>query len=230
MFSKIILKSLLFIVCVNFAQITYAQEIRVIDNKGTLKNVNNNVVTHSNTEPTTPLEGDIWFDTTLAITTIKIRDGNLWRVLRTGRSLFSVVTTRATPNVNVKPTDITNYSLRSDVLPTTTIAVQAGDIIDVRVNISEEFNVGVLTYDNIGDLLSIYATLNGNSILSQPTTIISGGDNSFEIAEGFLSRVFPISANGTLNIDIQIKFKTTVERNFSTDNSGVGSLQAIIYR
>ena len=41
-----------------------AQEEIVIDHKGTLTKVRNNVVTSSTTAPTTPLEGDIWFDTT----------------------------------------------------------------------------------------------------------------------------------------------------------------------
>ncbi|CAM1333033.1 hypothetical protein [Tenacibaculum aestuariivivum] len=40
-----------------------AQEVRIIDNKGTIKTVNNNNVTSGNTEPTAPVEGDVWFDT-----------------------------------------------------------------------------------------------------------------------------------------------------------------------
>lgn len=41
-----------------------AQEVRVIDNKGTIQTVNNNTVTTSTTAPTLPLENDVWFDTT----------------------------------------------------------------------------------------------------------------------------------------------------------------------
>lgn len=40
-----------------------AQEVNVVDNKGTIQTVNNNQVTSSNTQPTTPLQSDIWFDT-----------------------------------------------------------------------------------------------------------------------------------------------------------------------
>ncbi len=40
-----------------------AQEVRVIDNKGTIRTVRNNKVTTSNTAPVLPVEGDIWFDT-----------------------------------------------------------------------------------------------------------------------------------------------------------------------
>jgi hypothetical protein len=41
----------------------YAQEIRVIDNKGTIKTVQNNQVTTSATAPTESVIGDVWFDT-----------------------------------------------------------------------------------------------------------------------------------------------------------------------
>ncbi|MFT7900445.1 hypothetical protein VBY74_10700 [Tenacibaculum ascidiaceicola] len=41
-----------------------AQEVRVIDNKGTIQTVNNNTVTTSTTAPTLPVENDVWFDTT----------------------------------------------------------------------------------------------------------------------------------------------------------------------
>jgi len=47
-----------------FTLSTNAQEVRVIDNKGTIQTVNNNTVTTSTTAPTTPVENDVWFDTT----------------------------------------------------------------------------------------------------------------------------------------------------------------------
>lgn len=58
-----------------------AQLIRVIDNKGTIANVRNNQVTTALTAPTTPLEGDIWFDSTTAIS--KVWDGTTWKVIDT---------------------------------------------------------------------------------------------------------------------------------------------------
>ena len=56
-----------------------AQLVRVIDNKGTMANVRNNQVTTALTAPTTPLEGDIWFDSTTAIS--KVWDGTIWKVV-----------------------------------------------------------------------------------------------------------------------------------------------------
>ena len=54
-----------------------AQVVRVIDNKGTITEVNNNQVTTALTAPTTPVEGDIWFDTTT--NTKKVWDGAAWK-------------------------------------------------------------------------------------------------------------------------------------------------------
>ena len=76
MFHKGILKILIFILCTNCIQINFAQEIRVIDNKGTLKTAINNSVITSVSAPTSPLVGDIWFDNTdLDKIRTKIYDG-----------------------------------------------------------------------------------------------------------------------------------------------------------
>ena len=56
-----------------------AQLVRVIDNKGTISNVRNNQVSTALIAPTMPLEGDIWFDTTTAIS--KVWNGNSWNVV-----------------------------------------------------------------------------------------------------------------------------------------------------
>lgn len=70
----------------------YSQEVRVIDNKGTIKNINK--VISSNATPTSNLEGDIWFDTNLDI--IKIWDNDSdglgtpgWRNLNEGSYIDS---------------------------------------------------------------------------------------------------------------------------------------------
>lgn len=78
MFSQGILKYILFIICAICMQITHSQEIRVIDNKGTLKTANNNSVTSSETQPSFALEGDIWFDTSTTPTLIKVYNDSNW--------------------------------------------------------------------------------------------------------------------------------------------------------
>ena len=84
MFYKGVLKILIFILCANCIQISSAQEIRVIDNKGTLKTAINNHVTTSATAPTAPLIADIWFDNTdLDKIRTKIYDGTNWKLVNT---------------------------------------------------------------------------------------------------------------------------------------------------
>ena len=60
-----------------FSISTNAQEVRVIDNKGTLTTINK--VTTSSTAPTDPVTGDVWYDDTIPAETIgKIYDGTNW--------------------------------------------------------------------------------------------------------------------------------------------------------
>ncbi len=65
-----------------FTLSTNAQEVRVIDNKGTIQKINNNTVTTSDTQPTNPVENDIWFETKTTVpidhTLIKVYDGASW--------------------------------------------------------------------------------------------------------------------------------------------------------
>lgn len=80
---------LFFLLCTTFG---VAQEFRVIDNKGTIRTVTSNSVTTSATAPTSPVEGDVWFDTTTNIS--KIYDGSNW--LTIDPDTVSVTTTTPT--------------------------------------------------------------------------------------------------------------------------------------
>ncbi len=67
-----------------------AQIGRVIDNKGTIREVRNNQVTTSSIEPTSPLENDIWIDTTS--NTVKVWEGtplNAWQEMASIRNWIS---------------------------------------------------------------------------------------------------------------------------------------------
>ncbi|SFD06459.1 hypothetical protein SAMN04487987_103310 [Algibacter pectinivorans] len=55
-----------------------AQEVRVIDNKGTLETIRNNQVTTAAIAPVNPLEGDVWFDTSGTTSVTKTFDGTNW--------------------------------------------------------------------------------------------------------------------------------------------------------
>ncbi len=51
---------------------TNAQEIKTVDNKGTIKIIKNNQTKTSNTAPSNPIEGDVWFDTSSNPYTLKM--------------------------------------------------------------------------------------------------------------------------------------------------------------
>lgn len=55
-----------------------AQEVRVIDNKGTLETIRNNQVTTAAIAPIAPLEGDVWFDTSGTTSVTNTFDGTNW--------------------------------------------------------------------------------------------------------------------------------------------------------
>ncbi len=69
-----------------------AQEETVIDNKGNIVTVRNNVVTISTSAPITPVEGDVWFDDTDPSNRItSVWDGTAWQEIiheGTSGSLF----------------------------------------------------------------------------------------------------------------------------------------------
>ncbi|WP_418653047.1 hypothetical protein [Tenacibaculum soleae] len=82
-----------------------AQEIRVIDKKGTIQTVNNNLVTTSPTFPSNPVEGDIWFDTTNSL--IRIFDPSLplpitnqWATITSTATSSNIYTTDDTLTAN----------------------------------------------------------------------------------------------------------------------------------
>jgi hypothetical protein len=110
-----------------------------------------------------------------------------------------------------------------------------GDFVDVRVNISEDFppanNNNGATYNAIGDVLRCYTTT--PNLIGAPTrieTLITGGDNSLEIAAGSLNQMFMVTSEGTLTIGIEVKYNVSYPRVYSTERSGRGALQVILYR
>ena len=61
-----------------FLQITVAQKLNAIDQKGTKIEIINNKVTTAATAPLNPNSNDVWFDTSTAPTTVKIYNGTAW--------------------------------------------------------------------------------------------------------------------------------------------------------
>tara|TARA_B110000238_G_scaffold5765_1_gene5690 strand:- start:280 stop:600 length:321 start_codon:yes stop_codon:yes gene_type:complete len=93
-------------------------------------------------------------------------------------------------------------------LPTTTINVKTGDIIDVRVQISEQFS----NYNDMGDVIRL--DVNTPSLINSPTmieTLIAGGDNRFEVASASLNQLFTVTGDGSLTIGIQVNTVTILQ-------------------
>ena len=84
----------LFLTCaLAFISIANAQEVRVIDNKGTIKTINNNQVTTGTTLPAgyLPFKGDVWFDDSATPTQTKIYDGINWVIAGAGPRVYTGV-------------------------------------------------------------------------------------------------------------------------------------------
>jgi hypothetical protein len=161
----------------------------------------------------------------------KIAVGNDGGAFSNARSLFSVTTTAAIADVPFDPTsqqaDNAEWIDMNSALPTTTISVKTGDIIDVRVQISEQFS----NYNDMGDVIRLY--VNTPSLIGSPTmieTLIAGGDNTFEVAAASLNQLFTVTGDGSLTIGIQVQYSDNSQRTYSTNRSGLGGLQVIIYR
>ncbi|MEE4000463.1 hypothetical protein V1T75_08930 [Tenacibaculum sp. FZY0031] len=87
-----------------------AQEVRVIDNKGTIQTVNNNTVTTSTTAPTLPVENDVWFDTTN--NQIKIYDTvDGWKLITSTLASQNIYTADDALTANRKLSGINNFGL-----------------------------------------------------------------------------------------------------------------------
>lgn len=84
MYQQKVTTILLFFILSFSYNISKAQEVRVIDNKGTKVTVRNNQVSLSNTNPLFPIEGDIWFDNSdVDHIVTKIYDDATWRLVNT---------------------------------------------------------------------------------------------------------------------------------------------------
>lgn len=64
-----------------FLQITVAQKLNAIDQKGTKIEIINNKVTTAATAPSNPNSNDIWFDTSTTPFTLKVYNGTAWLIM-----------------------------------------------------------------------------------------------------------------------------------------------------
>jgi hypothetical protein len=82
----------LFLTCaLAFISIANAQEVRVIDNKGTIKKINKVTTDGTAPAPADSLTGDIWFDDSATPTQTKIYNGGNWIIAGAGPRVYTGV-------------------------------------------------------------------------------------------------------------------------------------------
>lgn len=130
--SRLLLASVLLL----FLQPTAnAQEETVIDNKGNIVEVRNTVVTTATAAPVTPVQNDIWFDTTADLT--KIYDGTTWVIINAD-ALASK------ENATNKSTDVTLSDATNTEFPTE-LAVKS--YVDGQIASTADDDITAVSFD-----------------------------------------------------------------------------------
>ncbi|WP_111710197.1 hypothetical protein [Lutibacter citreus] len=172
----------LLICFLNIFYISFAQEFKAINNKGTIINVRNNTVITSNTAPTNALEGDVWIDNTIPENLVTyIKDTTKWNIIESHESK-TVILNSSTQKSLIAASN-TFYTL-----PLTTSNVQT-------------INSNYFEVSNSGPGSSIKILKDGNYLISgeiSVTNMPSGGTkfilgvmlNSDSARIGYLSRGF----------------------------------------
>ena len=143
------------------SQISWAQEIRVIDNKGTINNFRNNQLTNSVIEPANPLENDVWFNSLIT----KIWDGTAWKSMLSESKSKTLI-------LNKEDGNLQTTNARLD-LPLTT-----GD----RVTSNTDTYYTVINIP--GDGVQIEILKAGNYLISAELSVdnMPAGDTEYELA------------------------------------------------
>jgi hypothetical protein len=82
---------LLFLLFFHLTNFVFTQEISVIDNKGNILLTTSNSVNTANTAPSSPVEGDIWFDNSDTSNIIsKVYNGSSWDELVSGNLFWKI--------------------------------------------------------------------------------------------------------------------------------------------
>lgn len=183
------------------SQISWAQEIRVIDNKGTINNFRNNQLTNSVIEPANPLENDVWFNSLIT----KIWDGTAWKSMLSKSKTLILNNEDGTP---VTGTDrVTPLDLPLTVLDTLTIN-------------STYYTVTNNTLPNIGVQIEILKA--GNYLISAELSFdnMPAGDTEYELAILINDVIAGYLSQGYASIPIP---------NDPEDEMGIGVTGALMY-
>ena len=96
--------------------------------------------------------------------------------------------------------------------------VVVGDVVEINSAVSGVY----LAYNDIGDTFKIKYFINSGTVTDTVTsTVIAGGDNSIEIAQGNLYTPILITQSGTINIQIDIMCFNNNQRTYSANRTGI---------
>ncbi|MBL4746496.1 MAG: hypothetical protein JKY08_09015 [Flavobacteriaceae bacterium] len=154
-----------------------------------------------------------------------IYDGVQW--VAPHKSPIDVFNTAAN-TTNFTPPNTFAYHKLDAVIPPISTDVIAGDIIDISLQLAVDY---IANYNNIGEIIKFYITINGTNITD---TIFdgftAGGDNKYESGYVTLNQSFKLTETGKLKVGIQMKAISNVARIYAPEYLGKGGLNLMIYR
>jgi hypothetical protein len=181
----------LFLTCaLAFISIANAQEVRVIDNKGTIKKINNNQVTTATTALPAgyvPFKGDVWFDDSATPTQTKIYDGGNWVIAGADPSVYTGVFVIDRATDLVIPTD--NYTKNITGIPFQPSQVTFVAHANVASKISEGFSTknDSRINNSFGTMNGFARALTGTTVPTDQQVIYVGGSGNSINSIGWFS-------------------------------------------
>lgn len=163
-----------------------AQEVRVIDNKGTLETIRNNQVTTSATAPLTPVEGDVWYDTNGTTTVTKTYDGVNWIANSANvYNGFFIVTGPSVIDVNgeIVPTIVSGIPFQ----PSQVSFVAHANVESLNINADNGVGNNDRGIDNSFGTMNGFARLNNDNTVTQQVIYVGGHGNSINDISRFAS-------------------------------------------
>ncbi|MEN8856705.1 MAG: hypothetical protein ABF260_01385 [Flavobacteriaceae bacterium] len=173
------IQRLLIICALTLVSVSNAQEIRVVDKKGTIKTVKNNIVYTATPPSTNILENDIWFDNSDPDNIItKIYDGATWKSVSTG--------TAWNTTGNTGTSSATNFLGTTDAMPLVikTANIEAARFTNETSGINSRFLLNPTnswSFSSLGssNLIGINTTTN-----NQRLRLTSGSSDTQDDSQG----------------------------------------------
>ena len=220
----------LFLTCaLAFISIANAQEVRVIDNKGTIKTINNNQVTTGTTLPAgyLPFKGDVWFDDSATPTQTKIYDGINWVtvVANSDSNVYTGVFVIDRATDLVIPTD--NYTKNITGIP-----FQPSQVTFVaHANVASKDSEGFSTPSN-STINNSFGTMNGfanasTGSLVQQVIYVGGSGDSINSIGWFSSSTDCIGVRYGNRDGVNLGIIKGALQNFTTDGFDIDVTYAV---